>query len=200
MADLVEVTLSLAAQMLVCAGRVKTLREGMAVARTKLEDGSALSKWLEMVDLQGGDVGIFGDPGRQPRCQSRLDVVWTGGAGGSGCVATIDALEIGLVSVRLGAGREQQDDEIDYCAGIELHRKVGERVAPGDVLATLHSDRGAAALAAARDRVLRAFVVAAGDDGGGACSAAPLVVVDALVDEEGAVHPWEEALDRPWRF
>ena len=203
-ADLIEVTLSLAAQMLVSAGRVNTLREGMAMARKKLEDGSALGKWLEMVDMQGGDIGIFGDSGRQPRCQWHLDVVWSGDAGVLGCVATIDALEIGLVSVRLGAGREQQDHTIDNCAGIELHRKVGEGVAPGDALATLHSNRGAVSLDAARDRMLQAFVVVTGE--GEVCAAGksggkPLAVVDALVDERGEVHPWgEEVLDRTQPF
>jgi thymidine phosphorylase len=75
-----------------------------------------------------------------------------------GVVSAIDALEIGLVSKALGAGRDRKEDPIDVSVGIVLHRKVGDTVRAGEPLATVHAAR-ADQFDALRDRVAAAFQI-----------------------------------------
>ena len=57
-----------------------------------------------------------------------------------GFVHSIDARAIGMASQHTGAGREKKEDSIDFAAGIYLHKKVGDKVACGDVLATVYGN------------------------------------------------------------
>ena len=59
----------------------------------------------------------------------------------SGYIAKLDALTIGIASMKLGGGREKKDDIIDMAAGIVLNYKVGDHVNKGDVLCTLYTER-----------------------------------------------------------
>ena len=58
----------------------------------------------------------------------------------SGYLSELDALAVGVASWRLGAGRERKEDPVSFGAGIELHAQLGESVAKGAKLMTLHSD------------------------------------------------------------
>jgi thymidine phosphorylase len=75
-----------------------------------------------------------------------------------GVVSALDALEIGLVSKALGAGRDRKEDPIDVSVGIVLHRKVGDTVRAGDPLATVHAARSDQ-FDAARERLATAFQI-----------------------------------------
>jgi pyrimidine-nucleoside phosphorylase len=129
--DTRELTLALGEEMLVLAGRSRTHRAARALLETKLDGGSALERFRAMVELHGGDVRVVDDPSRLPRAKVRLPVKATR----SGVVVAIDALELGLVSVALGAGRTRADQDVDASAGIEIERAVGERVKKGETLA-----------------------------------------------------------------
>ena len=67
----------------------------------------------------------------------------------AGCVSRIHAEDVGLVSMRLGGGRAAKDDEIDLAVGVVLHKKVGDAVAAGESLGTIHARTKEAAEAAA---------------------------------------------------
>ena len=191
--DLLNVTYALAAQMLVMGNVVKSIGEGLVVAQKNLENGAALGKFLEMIDGQGGDTSVFSKDEHHHTCKRSIDVVWDGqGKEESGCLVDLNALEIGLISNKLGAGREKVEDTIDYCAGIILNKKVGASVMAGDVLATLFSNHGHDVLETAKVRTLRAFVVeTAGEKGGdnGECLQ-PDSVIDSYIDRFGNVMPW----------
>jgi thymidine phosphorylase len=73
-------------------------------------------------------------------------------------VTAVDALEIGLVSKALGAGRDRKEDPIDLSVGLVLHRKVADAVGAGEPLATVHAAR-ADQFEAVRDRVAAAFQI-----------------------------------------
>jgi pyrimidine-nucleoside phosphorylase/thymidine phosphorylase len=166
-ADLREVTVELTAEMLVLGG----VAGDRAIARAKvaaaIADGRGIAKLEEIVAAQGGDAGAIRDPGRLPRARRTYDVP----AAAGGVVAGIDAEAIGLAAVALGAGRARVEDRVDPAVGIVVHKKLGDGVARGEPLCTVHEgDRSEA-----QDRVA-ARLAAAWRIGERAPAAAPLVL------------------------
>jgi thymidine phosphorylase len=90
-----------------------------------------------MIEAQGGDPGVVNDPSRLPTTDQVVEVA----AEQAGVVQSIDALEIGLTAVSMGAGRTRADQEVDHAVGIELGCAVGDSVAAGQPLAWLHVHR-----------------------------------------------------------
>ena len=137
--DLVNLCLVEAAQMLLQSGAVpsNTLREGIEMARTNLENGKAFQKWREMVIAQGGNISVVDDVESYPsKANSSMDVV----AGYDGYIANINAMEVGLTGVDIGAGRKTSEDVIDFTAGIYFHKNVGDQVGAGDAVATVYGN------------------------------------------------------------
>jgi pyrimidine-nucleoside phosphorylase len=88
-----------------------------------------------MVKAQGGDVRAVDDVSRLPRAKVSLDVL----ALRAGYVTRIDAHALGVLGIELGAGRTRADQKLDPGAGFELHCRVGERIARGAKLITIHA-------------------------------------------------------------
>jgi len=130
-ADLTEVCLQLAANMLMLAGKGDEAA-CRAMAQRVLADGSAFAKCRQMFAAQGGDVACLDDPGRFRKAKYSHDVT----AAQAGYIVKNDVEKIGNASVLLGAGREKKGDPIDYAAGIVLHKKRGDYVRKGESLAT----------------------------------------------------------------
>ena len=127
-ADVVELTVTLAREMLDCAG----LSE--ADPAKVLADGRAMDSWRAMVRAQGGD------PDAPLPTPNEIEIVR---AERGGRISTVDALAVGLAAWRLGAGRARKEDPVSAAAGVVLHRKPGDVVRPGDVLFELRADDGA---------------------------------------------------------
>ncbi len=123
-ADLVEVTLALAREMVALANLDADPAEVLA-------SGRAMDAWRAMVAAQGGD------PSAPLPVASEVDQ-WTAPA--SGIIGRIDALAVGVAAWRLGAGRARKEDDVSAVAGVKLRRTHGDRVAAGDVIAELHTD------------------------------------------------------------
>ena len=153
-ADLVELTCTLAGEMLCLGGAAETPEEGAELARTALRSGKALQKMIELVQAQGGDTSVIENPERREKA-AVVEYVY---AGESGYVVGLDALEIGRVAVQLGSGRVRKEDEVDPTAGIVLAAKEGDRVKAGDVLATLFTSRRLD-ISSVSDRVFKAYKV-----------------------------------------
>lgn len=148
--DLKEVALQLAAKLLQLAGK-GSHDECLAMAQSKIDDGSALEKLAEMVKLQGGDERYIRDTSLFEESKYSLEVK----ALKSGYITSMQTQEIGSACVILGAGRQTKEDEIDHSSGIILEKKTGMRVEVGDVIATIYgSDE--TALQAASDKILAA--------------------------------------------
>jgi pyrimidine-nucleoside phosphorylase len=130
------------------------VEEGRVLAEQLLADGSGYRKFLELVRAQGGDVQLVEQPERLPRAA----IVQAVKAEQAGFVQRINALEAGLTSVDLGAGRAKKGDPIDYAVGILLHAKVADRVEAGQVLFTIHANDSDKA-AAAEERLRRAITI-----------------------------------------
>jgi thymidine phosphorylase len=160
-ADVVELTLALAKEMLGAAGR-----DDVDPA-DKLADGSAMDVWRQMISAQGGDPDAD-----LPTAKETHPVA----APVDGVLTRLDALAVGVAAWRLGAGRARKEDPVQAGAGVEIHVKPGERVVAGRALLTLHTDdpdRIARAEAALAD----AFDIAEQDGPG---SAARVVVLDRI--------------------
>jgi pyrimidine-nucleoside phosphorylase len=130
--DLMEVTLYLGALMLKIAGIEENLEVGKERLTRLIENGSALKRFEEMVELQGGNPQIVERPTLLPHSCLSIDVF----SEKEGYIHSMDAEVIGRVSMMLGAGRERMDSDIDPAAGIILKKKVGDYVKPDDILCT----------------------------------------------------------------
>ncbi|TDB86028.1 thymidine phosphorylase [Actinomadura sp. KC216] len=123
--DVVELTLTLAREMLAAAGLTD---KDPADA---LKDGSAMDVWRRMITAQGGDPDA-------PLPSARENHTVTAPA--SGVLTSLDAYGVGVAAWRLGAGRARKEDPVSFAAGITCHAKPGDTVTEGQPLLTLHTD------------------------------------------------------------
>ncbi|MFQ5677165.1 MAG: thymidine phosphorylase, partial [bacterium] len=128
--DLRELTLALSAQMLVQSGIVQTIQSGLSVLNDKLASGDAFEKFLQIVEMQGGDVKIVENSDDYPAAKYSSEIQ----SDRTGYVSEINSRQIGIISMALGAGRRSVQDQIDYSSGILLRKKVGDRIAAGETL------------------------------------------------------------------
>ncbi|MGK5630808.1 thymidine phosphorylase [Streptomyces sp. URMC 123] len=124
-ADVVELTVALAREMLAAAGLPD------ADPERALRDGTAMDHWRRMIAAQGGDPDA-------PLPVARERHVVTAAA--SGVITRLDAYAVGVAAWRLGAGRARKEDPVQAGAGVELHAKPGTTVTAGQPLMTLHTD------------------------------------------------------------
>ena len=138
-ADFHRHCVEVAAHMLRLAGqgeRWTALEAARAEADRVLKAGAAFEDLRRMVEAQGGDVSQIEDPRKLPQAKLRYNLH----ARENGCVAAIYADKIAWATLTLGAGRRTKDDEIDHAVGIEAHCNVGDAVAVGDLLMTIHAN------------------------------------------------------------
>ncbi|MFB6615404.1 thymidine phosphorylase [Streptomyces sp. NPDC085524] len=124
-ADVVELTIALAKEMLEAAG-IKDADPEKALA-----DGSAMDHWRRMIAAQGGDPDAALPVAREQHVVTAPE---------SGVLTRLDAYGVGVGAWRLGAGRARKEDPVQAGAGIELHAKPGDTVTAGQPLMTLHTD------------------------------------------------------------
>ncbi|GAB4541294.1 MAG: pyrimidine-nucleoside phosphorylase [Thermodesulfovibrionia bacterium] len=130
--DLLDVTLYLGAMMLKLAGMEGDIDTAIQRLRGLIRDGSALKRFKEMVEFQGGNPQIVERRTLLPHSCLSLEIT----SEKEGYIDSIDAEAVGIASMILGAGRERMDSEIDHSAGIVLEKKVGDLVRKGDTLCT----------------------------------------------------------------
>ena len=131
--DLMEVTLELAAEMIVMGDRARTIDEARKICRRLIVEGQALERFRRMVEAQGGDPRVVDDPTLLPAPRRRIDVT----ASRTGIVGRLAARQIGHATMLLGAGRARVDSRIDPAVGIFLYKKSGDHVQQGETLCTL---------------------------------------------------------------
>ena len=123
-ADVVELTLALAREMLAAAGRPDV------DPASHLADGRAMDVWRRMIATQGGDPDAALPVARHTAVIE---------ADADGVLESLDALAVAVAAWRLGAGRARKEDAVDFAAGIELHAKPGDGVRRGEAVLTLHT-------------------------------------------------------------
>jgi pyrimidine-nucleoside phosphorylase len=132
--DLRDLCLELAAWMLHLGGVAKTVADGKQQSAQLISSGKALEKFRHMVELQGGDARVIDDAKKLPQAQHTMQVK----SATAGFLTSMQCEQIGTACVILGGGRERKEDSVDPAVGIILHKKVGDRVQPGEPLATIY--------------------------------------------------------------
>ena len=133
-ADVRDLSVELSAHMLDMAG-VAGLDDARSLLSRKLDNGSALEKFREMVEAHGGDFAAIS---REDFTETTIEYEIR--ASSSGFLAMVDAYEVGIAATLLGAGRQRAEDAVDHKVGITVHRKVGDSLAAGDALFTLKAN------------------------------------------------------------
>jgi pyrimidine-nucleoside phosphorylase len=153
-ADLMEVTYVLSGAMVFLGKKAKSIEEGMKMCRKAIEDGSAYRKFLNLVRVQSGNIEVIENLESYPMSKFVVETK----SNEKGYISEIDPLELGLINISLGAGREKIDDIIDKKAGIQLKKKVGDVVDVEEPLAIFYTDRESV-LAFAHERIVNAFKI-----------------------------------------
>ena len=134
--DLLELTLTIGSNMLVCAKKANTVEEGRKLLLQNIENGKGLEKLKEFIKAQGGDVAPIDNLDLLPKAKFIEPVV----AQQDGYITKIKAEAFGLIAMELGAGRATKESEIDLAVGIVLNKKRGDKVSKGDILAYIHAN------------------------------------------------------------
>ena len=127
--ELLYLSLNLASEM-VSLGKDISEKKAREEVVGNLENGKALNKFLEFVKYQHGNI-------------DKLEVdakVYNIKANKNGILKDINALAIAKLSEKLGAGRKDKDDKIDYNAGIVIKKEIGDKIKEGDILASLYTN------------------------------------------------------------
>lgn len=134
--DLEELVLTLGSYMVVLAEKANSLEEARTKLEQTLKDGTAFETFKKFIVAQGGSEDEVLHPELLPQSKYVEDVT----CDCAGYVAKIHTEEIGRISLLLGGGRETKESEIDLTVGLVLHKKHGDEVKAGDMLATIHAN------------------------------------------------------------
>ena len=135
--DLMEVTFSLASEMLIMGKRAKNRKEAIPILKDAIETGKALDRFKKMIELQGGNPGVIEDYAILPLSKNR-EVLRSKE---TGWISEIDAYEIGVINLLLGGGRRKKEDVVNLGVGMVFEKKVGDRVEKGEAIATIYYNK-----------------------------------------------------------
>lgn len=136
--DLTELCLVLGSQMAYLGGVASSLEEARAMLEENIRNGKALEKFKVFIEAQGGNPDVVDRPEELlPQAKFKIEVK----ADEAGFISKINADELGVAAMLLGAGRETLESELDLAAGLMLHKKIGDPVAVGETIVTIHSNK-----------------------------------------------------------
>ena len=115
----------------------KDFDEGLSMIRDAINSGKALEKLRVFIENQGGNKNVVDDYTLLPQASKIVPIK----SNKSGYISKIEAEEVGIAAMILGAGRETKEDVLDLSAGIVLEKKVGDYVNEGDILAYMHLNK-----------------------------------------------------------
>jgi pyrimidine-nucleoside phosphorylase len=135
-ADTMAVTYALGEQILLLTKVARTQKDARAHLQATILDGGAMEKFVAMIEAQGGDPRVVEEPGRLPQAKFKVPLA----APKEGFVQDVDAMDVALAALRLGAGRVKAEDKVNHAVGVSGLVKVGEQVAAGAPLCMIHAD------------------------------------------------------------
>ena len=127
----------LAGTMIYLGKKADSVEEGIEKSRQSVKNGSAFQKWVDIVEVQGGDISVVQEPEMYEGAKFQEGVT----SDKEGYITKMDAFAMGMVSVELGAGRRKKEDDVDPDAGFILHKKIGDRIETGETFATLYTNK-----------------------------------------------------------
>jgi pyrimidine-nucleoside phosphorylase len=132
--DLVDVSVELAARMLLLGAVAVDMAAAEARVREAIASGAGLERFRQIIEIQGGDPRVVDDYSRMPHVGDRHTIA----AASSGYLTGLDAELVGRASVALGAGRDRVEDPVDPAVGITIAATPGQQVKAGDAVLELH--------------------------------------------------------------
>lgn len=135
--DLLEVIYKLSENMLIMGEVAADKSEARKKCELALKNGKAFEKFLEIAKAQGGDIKVLENPDKYPTASENIKL----NAEKNGFISSLNALDIGMACVELGAGRMRAEDDVDPQAGIILFKKIGEKVSAGDELLEIRTNK-----------------------------------------------------------
>ena len=134
--DVQDVVLELGAYMVKLVGKGDNIEENKNKLLVNINNGKAYNKFIELIKQQGGNIEYIKDIEKFPKAPIVKEVLSIK----EGFVEKINAEEIGKLACDLGAGRKTKTDNIDMSVGIVLNKKIGDRVAKGEKIATIYAN------------------------------------------------------------
>ena len=134
--DETTVALTIAAYMCILGGAFDDFDKAYKSLEKVIKSGKAIEKLKELIKIQGGDETVVDNPEKLPKASNHIEVKSLK----SGYISSMDAEDIGIAAMLLGAGRRTKEDKIDYAAGISLKKKIGDYVEKGETLSVLHTN------------------------------------------------------------
>lgn len=135
--DLTELTLTIGSKMVFLADKASSLEEARSMLEESIKSGKAIEKLKTLIKAQGGDETIVDHPEKLPLAKYKIELP----AKQSGYIKAINANEVGVASLLLGAGRMTKDSVIDLSVGIVLNKKIGDFVEEGESLLTIYANK-----------------------------------------------------------
>lgn len=151
--DLTDLCLKLGASMMLLAGVVHEEEQAMRKLSQLMKNGDALQKWKDWITYQGGDPSVIDHPEKLPQSAYQCRVF----ADKNGYIEAMESEQLGKAAMMLGAGRITKNSNIDLAAGIVLHKKIGDSVQKGEVLAELYWNKKNINLEQIKQSVLQSF-------------------------------------------
>lgn len=136
-ADITELSLSLSAYMVLLGKKANNFEDAYKQVNKNLRNLKALEKFSEFIKAQGGDAEIINDYRLLPTASKITEIY----SDKEGFVDKIQASSIGRAALVLGAGREKKEDKIDLSAGVILHKKIGQKIKKGEIIAEIHTNK-----------------------------------------------------------
>ena len=152
--DSTELTLMLGGEMLLLAGIVSSLDEGRTKIREAIDGGQGIANFKKLIESQEGNPEVVDQPDLLPTASETKDISLSE----KGWVKRIHAQKIALAAFVLGAGRMQVEDRIDPRVGIEMLKKVGQRVQADEPVVRIHYSESSD-LAEAEEKIHEAFTI-----------------------------------------
>ena len=134
--DVKQVVLELGSYMIKLAGKGDDIEENKKKMNDCLDSGMAYMKFLELVEIQGGDVSYINDVSKFENASFVYPIL----SDKTGYVKKINAQELGKISCELGAGRMKKEDVIDNQVGLIVNKKIGDRIEKKEILAIIHAN------------------------------------------------------------
>ena len=154
--DVKNVVLELGAHILKLDGKGNDIEKNKKLIEEVIENGKAYNKFLELISNQDGDISYIENYNKFEKSKYKLEVK----SSISGYVHNLNAYKVGQIASLLGAGRQRKEDEIDYSVGIELLKKVGDKVQEQETLAFIYANDEQKGKQAVKD-LQRAYLISA---------------------------------------
>lgn len=135
--DFTELVLTAGEIMLVQGKIAQNKNEARAMLEDAINSGKAFEKLKKMVEYQGGNVKQIEDPDLLPQAKFKTQMK----SQKEGYIDNIHSMNLGILSMKLGGGREKKEDNINYAVGLEMKVKKGDKVKKDDILATVYHDK-----------------------------------------------------------